>query len=84
MSELVNELVVSYVRGTGLILVALPMNGEHALALRYIGADFWKWNEDDIENQSAVRIAKQVDPLGQRTIGERPTLHVSIAFLSLL
>ena len=42
ISELVNELVVSYVRGTGLILVALPMNGEHALALRYIGADFWK------------------------------------------
>ena len=23
-----------------------------------------------------MRIAKQVDPLGQRTIGERPTLHV--------
>ncbi|KAK7044850.1 P-loop containing nucleoside triphosphate hydrolase protein [Favolaschia claudopus] len=48
--NLVEEMVVSYIKGNSLILVALPMT-------------------DDIENQKALRLARQVDPHGARTIG---------------
>ncbi|KAJ7108734.1 P-loop containing nucleoside triphosphate hydrolase protein [Mycena epipterygia] len=48
--QLVEEMVVSHIRGNCLILVALPMT-------------------DDIENQKALRLARQQDPEGRRTIG---------------
>ncbi|KAJ7731892.1 P-loop containing nucleoside triphosphate hydrolase protein [Mycena metata] len=48
--DLVEEMVVSNIRGNCLILVALPMT-------------------DDIENQRALRLARQEDPAGRRTIG---------------
>ncbi|KAG6862119.1 hypothetical protein C0995_005931 [Termitomyces sp. Mi166 len=48
--KLVEEMVVSHIRGNCLILVALPMT-------------------DDIENQKALRLARQEDPDGRRTIG---------------
>ncbi|KAH0580123.1 hypothetical protein H2248_002929 [Termitomyces sp. 'cryptogamus'] len=48
--KLVEEMVVSHIRGNCLILVALPMT-------------------DDIENQKALRLARQEDPDGMRTIG---------------
>ncbi|CAL1698678.1 unnamed protein product [Somion occarium] len=48
--QLVEELVLSYIRGNCLVLITMPMS-------------------DDIENQKAVRLAKQVDPYGDRTIG---------------
>ncbi|KAJ7143314.1 P-loop containing nucleoside triphosphate hydrolase protein [Mycena crocata] len=48
--QLVEEMVVSHIRGNCLILVALPMT-------------------DDIENQKALRLARQEDPEGRRTIG---------------
>lgn len=35
-------------------------------------------DEDDIENQKAARIAKQVDPFGLRTIGEPHATQVSV------
>ncbi|KAF7360170.1 hypothetical protein MVEN_00745500 [Mycena venus] len=48
--NLVEEMVLSHIRGNCLILVALPMT-------------------DDIENQKALRLARQEDPEGTRTIG---------------
>ncbi|KAJ7668026.1 P-loop containing nucleoside triphosphate hydrolase protein [Mycena rosella] len=48
--QLVEEMVVSHIKGNCLILVALPMT-------------------DDIENQKALRLARQQDPEGRRTIG---------------
>ncbi|KAH7928504.1 hypothetical protein BV22DRAFT_1192754 [Leucogyrophana mollusca] len=48
--NLVEELVVSHIKGNTIILVALPMT-------------------DDIENQKALRLARQEDPDGRRTIG---------------
>ncbi|KAK7676574.1 hypothetical protein QCA50_020450 [Cerrena zonata] len=48
--KLVEDLVLSHIRGNCIILVTLPMS-------------------DDIENQKAMRLAKQVDPIGTRTIG---------------
>ncbi|KAF8145095.1 P-loop containing nucleoside triphosphate hydrolase protein [Mycena galopus ATCC 62051] len=48
--DLVEDMVVSHIRGNCLILVALPMT-------------------DDIENQRALRLARQEDPAGRRTIG---------------
>ncbi|KAG6811611.1 hypothetical protein H0H92_006626 [Tricholoma furcatifolium] len=48
--KLVEDMVVSHIKGDCLILVALPMT-------------------DDIENQKALRLARQVDPDGGRTIG---------------
>ncbi|KAF7351392.1 hypothetical protein MSAN_01570900 [Mycena sanguinolenta] len=50
--DLVEEMVVSHIQGSGIILVALPMPGA-----------------DDIENQKALRLARQQDPEGRRTIG---------------
>ncbi|KAG5640591.1 hypothetical protein DXG03_007994 [Asterophora parasitica] len=48
--KLVEDMVVSHIKGNCLILVALPMT-------------------DDIENQKALRLARQEDPDGRRTIG---------------
>ncbi|KAF8064448.1 P-loop containing nucleoside triphosphate hydrolase protein, partial [Lyophyllum atratum] len=48
--KLVEDMVVSHIKGNCLILVALPMT-------------------DDIENQKALRLARQEDPNGRRTIG---------------
>ncbi|KAJ7593810.1 P-loop containing nucleoside triphosphate hydrolase protein [Mycena floridula] len=48
--SLVENIVVSHIKGNCLILVALPMT-------------------DDIENQKALRLARQEDPAGVRTIG---------------
>ncbi|KAG6918468.1 hypothetical protein DXG01_014095 [Tephrocybe rancida] len=48
--KLVEDMVVSHIKGNCLILVALPMT-------------------DDIENQMALRLARQEDPDGKRTIG---------------
>ncbi|KAJ7934585.1 P-loop containing nucleoside triphosphate hydrolase protein [Mycena leptocephala] len=47
--DLVEEMVVSHIRGNCLILVALPMT-------------------DDIENQRVLRLTRQEDPAGRRTI----------------
>lgn len=66
--DLVEEMVVSHIRGNCLILVALPMTGARAritlcikLLIPFI---------DDIENQRALRLARQEDPAGRRTIGK--------------
>lgn len=48
--HLVEDMVISYIKGNCLILVAMPMT-------------------DDIENQKALQLARQVDRDGQRTIG---------------
>ncbi|KAJ7590319.1 P-loop containing nucleoside triphosphate hydrolase protein [Mycena floridula] len=48
--SLVENIVISHIKGNCLILVALPMT-------------------DDIENQKALRLARQEDPAGIRTIG---------------
>ncbi|KAG6843814.1 hypothetical protein H0H87_012992 [Tephrocybe sp. NHM501043] len=48
--KLVEDMVVSHIKGNCLILVALPMT-------------------DDIENQKALRLARQEDTDGRRTIG---------------
>ncbi|RDB17526.1 Interferon-induced GTP-binding protein Mx2 [Hypsizygus marmoreus] len=48
--KLVEDMVVSHIKGNCLILVAVPMT-------------------DDIENQKALRLARQEDPDGRRTIG---------------
>ncbi|KAH7928503.1 hypothetical protein BV22DRAFT_199383 [Leucogyrophana mollusca] len=48
--NLVEDLVVSHIKGNTIILVALPMT-------------------DDIENQKALRLARQIDGDGHRTIG---------------
>ncbi|KAH9843658.1 P-loop containing nucleoside triphosphate hydrolase protein [Rhodofomes roseus] len=48
--QFVQNMVQSYISGTCLIVVALPMS-------------------DDIENQSALRMAREVDRDGSRTIG---------------
>ncbi|KAK7467517.1 hypothetical protein VKT23_004571 [Stygiomarasmius scandens] len=48
--QLVEDMVLSHIKGNCLILVALPVT-------------------DDIENQKALRLARQEDPDGKRTIG---------------
>ncbi|EED79004.1 predicted protein [Postia placenta Mad-698-R] len=48
--QLVEDLVLSHIKGNCLILVTLPMS-------------------DDIDNQKAARLARDVDPAGTRTIG---------------
>ncbi|KAH7912598.1 P-loop containing nucleoside triphosphate hydrolase protein [Hygrophoropsis aurantiaca] len=48
--NLVEDLVISHIKGNTIILVALPMT-------------------DDIENQKALRLARQEDADGRRTIG---------------
>ena len=69
MVTLVEDLVLSHIQGNCLILVALPMTG-----LSFTPSIASRLNEfpkciDDIENQKALRLARQVDSEGQRTIG---------------
>ncbi|KDQ56136.1 hypothetical protein JAAARDRAFT_158878 [Jaapia argillacea MUCL 33604] len=64
---MIEELVVSHIRGNCLILVALPMT-------------------DDIENQKALRLTREVDPSGSRTIGvltKPDMLHPGMSTLSI-
>lgn len=65
--HIVEELVLSYISGSSLILLTIPMSG------RYNGNPHSGCTHvvllDDMENQAAVRLAKDVDPHGARTIG---------------
>ncbi|KAG6863142.1 hypothetical protein C0991_007944 [Blastosporella zonata] len=56
--RLLEDMVVSHIQGNSLILVALPMTADTL--------------SDDIENQKALRLARQEDPDGRRTIGAPP------------
>ncbi|KAH9915934.1 P-loop containing nucleoside triphosphate hydrolase protein [Epithele typhae] len=66
--KLVEDLVMSYISGAGLILLTLPMSGKlpstHDLCYQTNCA-----LPDDIENQKAASLVKSVDPQGLRTIG---------------
>lgn len=53
-----------------LILVAIPMSGEY-LSRYNLSALLNEAEPDDMENQQAVRLAKEADPSGERTIGGR-------------
>ena len=68
--QLVEDLVKSYISGTSLILVTLPMSG--ACCCAGIGSTVLNstMGIDDIENQKAARLAQLADPTGMRTIGE--------------
>ncbi|KAG6848187.1 hypothetical protein H0H93_002553 [Arthromyces matolae] len=64
--EFVEELIVRHIKGNCLILVALPMTGKFSALLLVPSLN---QPPDDIENQKAVRLARQEDPDGRRTIG---------------
>lgn len=73
--KMVEDMVVTHIQGNCLILLTLPMSGTYthppnsptALPQPLILTP--TTTTDDIENQKAARLAKQVDPTGRRTIG---------------
>ncbi len=67
--RLVEDLVISNIKGNCLILVTLPMSGTYLRDIRLV-PHTQPAMLDDIENQKAARLAKQEDPSGIRTIGE--------------
>lgn len=67
--SLVESMVMSYIKGNCLILVALPMTGEIHASVELIWNHVAKCVLDDIENQKALTLARRVDETGSRTIG---------------
>ncbi len=69
--QLVEDMVKSYIQGTSLILVTLPMSGACSGPPELPPTVVTEpcYFADDIENQKAARLAKLADPQGLRTIG---------------
>lgn len=65
--QLVEDLVVDYISGNSVILLTIPMSGKLSSNICIFHGSMLL--VDDIQNQKAVRLAKQVDPHGLRTIG---------------
>lgn len=74
--DLVHNLVVKYIKGNCLILVALTVGGQihvmRAICEWGLTVPCPSESADDLENQSAAHIAREQDPSGERTIGEQP------------
>lgn len=67
---LIEDLVKYHIQGNALILLTITMRGASRPAIyRRAWIPFNILSVDDLENQSAASLAKDVDPHGQRTIG---------------
>lgn len=81
--RLVEDLVISHIKGNCLILVALPMTGTFVTGPSHTQT-YMLHSTDDIENQKALRLARQVDPDGKRTIGILLISCISVSALTQL
>ena len=68
--ELVRQLTESYInRPSTIILTTIPMSG-NSYNLRYSAVSLTTiYCLDDMQNQQSVRLAREADPGGERTIG---------------
>ena len=78
--DLVKDVVTSNIEGDNtMILIAIPMSGMgvNLLCESLLSPTL----SDDIENQQAVRLAKEADPAGKRTIGSSAPIDTSVPLL---